>query len=255
MGKDYRYSTTVLDSGSFFTNLTANNATPLETPGIERAVMTAFGPAKVRYGKCVQSGGCARGELQAFRANQTITNATSGSTTTIVTTGLTANDMQYDLALCHDDAGAAGAAPEGECAPIVSNTTTTVYLDTNNPFSAAVAANDDFTVVSFCKCEDAAAGDEVNELFGIAAVAMTANYWGWFFFDGYCSYALVKASTALTADKALIADTARLSISSTSADQLLVGTTLGRVAASNDLAADVFAVKLDNLGHGRGVSA
>lgn len=252
---DFRKSPIVLDSGSFYTPLDSNAATPLEMPGIERAIYTPFGPAKVRYGKCTQSGGCSRGELQAYAANATITNFTSGSTTTGVTTGLTVNAYQYDVLLIHDDAGGAGADPEGSCAPITKNSATTIYLDPDNALSAAIAANDDGTVVTFSKTIDSAAGDEVNDLFGIACAALTENYWGWFFFGGYCPYALVKASTALTADKALIADTARVSVSSTSADQLLIGTTLGRVGASNDLASDVFAVKLWNLGQARGVSA
>lgn len=244
-----------VDTGSFYTDLTSNSATPLEMPGIERAVMTAFGPAKVRYGKCTQGSGCTKGELQAFKANTTVSNISSGSTTTAVTTGLTANAFDYDICIVTDVNASAGASPEGYSSPIIKNTTTTIYLDPNNPLPAALAVNDDLAIVSFCKSIDAAAGDEVNDLYGIAAASLSEGYWGWFFFDGYCPYALVKASTALTADKALIADTARLSVSSTSADQLLIGTTIGRVAFSNDLVDDVVCVKLNNLGHARGVSA
>ena len=65
----------------------------------------------------------------------------------------------------------------------------------------------------------------------------------------------MKAATALTADKALIADTARVSISSTSADQLLIGMVLGKLAVGSDLANDVCAVKLYKLGSARSVSA
>lgn len=255
MPRDFRYTSVLLDSGSFATHLAANDSTPQEMPGIERAIMTKFGPARVRYGKCVQAGGCARGELQAYRANQAISNITSGSTTSIVTTGLTANDYDYDLLVCTDDAGGAGAAPEGEVAKISSNSTTTVFLDPDDPFSAAPAVNDDFNVVTYCKTIDSAAGDEVNDLFGVAATALTANYWGWYFFDGICPYALARAATALTADVALIAHTARLDVSSTSADQLLVGVSLGRLAVASDLANDVFAVRLHNLGQARGVTA
>ena len=255
MGTDFRYTSVVLDNGSFGTDLAANHATAQETPGIERAIMTAYGPSWVRYGKATQSGGVTRGELTKYKANVSIDNITSGSTTTIVTTGLTANAHDGDILVCFDNNDSAGAAPEGEAVPIIKNTTTTVYIDPNNPFSVATAANDDFRVVSFSKNIDSAAGDEIVDLFGIAAATITENYWGWFFFDGICPYALVKAATALTADKALIADTARVSISSTSADQLLIGVALGKLAVGSDLANDVCAVKLYKLGSARSVSA
>lgn len=252
---DFRYTSVVLDNGSFYTDLAANHETAQETPGIERTVMTPFGPSSWRYGKATQSGGVTRGELTKFKANVSIDNITSGTTTTIVTTGLTANAHDGDILVCFDDNGGAGAAPEGEASPIVSNTTTTVYLDPNNPFSAAPAANDDFRVVSFSKNIDSAAGDEIADLFGIAGATITENYWGWFCFDGVCPYALVRASTALTASKALIAHTARLDISSSSDHSVLVGITLGKLAVASDLANDVCAVKLFGLGRARSVSA
>lgn len=255
MGNDFRYTSVVLDNGSFGTNLAANHATPQETPGIERRIMTKYGPAAVRYGKCTQSGGCTRGELQKKKAVASINNISSGTTTTIVTTGLTANEYDYDLLVCLDDAGGAGASPEGYVSPIVSNNTTTVYLDPDNPFPVATAANDDFRVVSFCKTADSAAGDEVSDLFGVAATSISEGYWGWFFFDGICPYTLIRASTGLTAARALIAHTARVDVSSTSADQLLIGQVLGKLAVTSDVVDDVCAVELYNLGHARSVSA
>ena len=255
MGNDFRYTSVVLDNGSFGTHLAASHATAQETPGIERQIMTKFGPAKVRYGKSTQSGGVTRGELTKYKANATVDNISSGTVTTVVTTGLTANAHDGDLLVCYDDNGGAGAAPEGEVSPIISNSTTTFYLDPDNPFSAAPAANDDFRVVSFSKNADSAAGDEIADLFGVAAVTLAEGYWGWFFFDGICPYALVRASTALTAAKSLIAHTARLDVSSSSDHSLLVGTTLGKLAVASDLANDVCAVKLFNLGAARSVSA
>lgn len=248
MGTDFRYTSVVLDNGSFFTDLASNSATALETPGIERTIMTALGPAVVRYGRATQSGGVTRGELTKYKANVSIDNITSGSTTTIVTTGLTANAHDGDILVCFDYNASAGGAPEGEAVPIIKNTTTTVYVDPNNPFSVAAAVNDDFRVVSFSKNIDSAAGDERVDLFGIAAATLTADYWGWFFCAGICPYALVRASTALTASKALIAHTARVSISSTSAQELLIGTALGKLAVASDLVNDVCAVELRPLG-------
>lgn len=248
MGTDFRYTSVVLDNGSFGTDLAANHATAQETPGIERSIMTAFGPAIVRYGRATQSGGATRGELTKYKANVTIDNITSGSTTTIVTTGLTANAHDGDILVCFDNNDSAGAAPEGEAVPIIKNTTTTVYADPNNPFSVAAAVNDDFRVVSYSKNIDSAAGDERADLFGIAAVTITENYWGWFFCAGICPYALIRASTGLTAAKAIIAHTARIDVSSTSGHELLIGQTLGKLAVTSDIVSDVCAVELLPLG-------
>lgn len=248
MGNDFRYTSVVLDNGSFYTDLASTSTTPLETPGIEREIMTKLGPARVRYGQATQSGGVTRGELTKYKANVSINNITSGSTTTVVTTGLTANAHDYDILVCFDDDGGAGAAPEGEAVPIIKNTTTTVYIDPDNPFTAAAAANDDFRVVSFSKNIDSAAGDERADLFGIAAATIAADSWGWFFCAGICPYALVKASTALTAAKAIIADVARVTVSSSSGHELIIGQVLGKLAVASDLANDVCAVELLPLG-------
>ena len=254
MANDFRSTSVILDSGSFYTKLDSTSTTPLEMPGIERAVMTAFGPAKVRYGQAT-GGAATRGQLFAYVAPVEITNLVSGSTTTAVDAALTADAYKYDVLVVKDVQASAGASPEGYCAPILSNTTTTIYLDPNNPLPAALAINDDVTIVSFSKAVASAAGMEVNAGFGIAAATIAQNYWGWWFFDGVCPYALYQSATALTADKALIAHTARVSISAASADQLLLGTTLGRLAWQNDTVDDVCAVKLWNLGQGRGVTA
>lgn len=255
MGTDFRYTSVVLDSGSFGTDLAVNHATPKEMPGIERAVMTPFGPSWVRYGKATQTGGATRGQLTRYKQNVTMDNILSGSTTTCVTTGLTAGAFDGDVLVCFDDAGGAGASPEGYAAPIISNTTTTVYIDPNNPFPVATALNDDFRVVSFAKNEASAAGNERCDLFGIAAATITQDYWGWFFFNGVCPYALVKANTAMTASKALIADTSRLTVSSTSGQELLAGHVLGKLAVASDIVDDACAVKLYNLGAAHSVSA
>lgn len=251
---EYRKSLRPLAQMAYGTDLTANDSSPQEEPGVERWAMTPFGPAKYRYGQ--NAAGCTRGELLSYVAGISVANLTSGSTTTAVTSGLTANAYQYDVAVVLDVNASAGASPEGHCAPIKSNTTTTIYLDTENPLPAALAVLDDLYVYTFCKTEDAAAGDVNSDLFGVAMATLTATYWGWFQFDGYCPYALVKATTTVTAEDALIADTARLSISSTSDASLFAGCLVQGQAFTNDLVDDVISgVKLWNLGQARQVTA
>ena len=240
-----------ITSGS---DLTANNPSPIDDPGRERWASTPFGPAKYRYG--CSTAGTTRGYLLAKAAGVSVANILSGSKTTAVTTGLTANLYQYDVLVVTDVNASAGASPEGYSSPIKSNSTTTIYLDPENPLPAVLAVNDDCYIYSFCKTRAAAAGDSTSDLFGIAMASITATYWGWFQYDGYCPYASVKASTALAAEKALIADTNMVSISSTSNASLFIGTLAQAVAFSNDLVDDVVsAVQLWNLGQAWQVTA
>lgn len=246
---EYRKQLTPLMKMGHASDLTANDATPQEAPGQEMALITPFGPAKYRYG--YNAAGITRGQLASKVASTSVANILSGSITSAVTTGLTANAFQHDVLVVTDVNASAGASPEGHCAPIKSNSTTTIYLDPMNPLPAALAVNDDCYVYTFCKTEASAAGDSLSDLFGVAMQTLTAKYWGWFQFDGYCPYALVKATTALAAEKALIPDTARLSISSTSVVSILCGTLVQALAFSNDLVDDVISgVVLWNLGQG-----
>ena len=250
----WRKSLKPLMKMSYGTSLTSNDSTPQEEPGCERAALTPYGPARFRY--CKHPAGCVRGALAAYIAGISVANVLSGSTTTAVTTGLTANAYQYDVLIVLDVNASAGASPEGYCAPVKSNSTTVIYLDPENPLPAALAVNDDCYVYTFCKGEAAAAGDVRSDLLGVAMCAVTATYWGWFQFDGYCSYAKVEAATTITAEKALIAGTAALSISSTSNPTLFAGCLVQAQAFTNDLVDDVMSgVKLWKLGEGHQISA
>lgn len=256
MAKDleFRKQLKPLKKLAYGTDLTANDATPQEAPGQEMELWTPYGPAKFRYIK--NTAGTTRGYLLSYVSGVTIANVLSGSTTTAVTTGLTANLYQYDVLCVVDVNASAGASPEGYGSPILSNTATTFYLDPQNPLPAALAVNDDCYVYTFCKTEAAAAGDSVSDVCGVAMTTITATYWGWVQYDGYCAYAAYKAATAMTADKALIADTAKLSVSSTSADELLLGSAPQGFGYSNDIVDDIVCgAILNNLGSGRQVSA
>ena len=126
------------------------------------------------YARCDQSGGCAAGQLQSYVANTAINNITSGTTTSITTSGLTADLLVDGILYCIDDAGGAGAAPEGEKGRVVENTTTVVTIDSDDAFSAAPAANDDFQVHLPFAVDDSADGDFAHQVAGVAMAAHDA---------------------------------------------------------------------------------
>jgi len=123
-------------SGLSISDLHSDNARGAQTarPGTIAWVVDAFGPRIVKYVKNMVGSTNAVGELMAYESDganvrsTSITASSAGTTTTIVTTGLTANDHVDQIAWCVDDAGAAGAAPEGEASVVASNTTTTIKL-------------------------------------------------------------------------------------------------------------------------------
>lgn len=250
---EYRKKLQPLAKMAFGSDLTENSSVRNEEAGAERWALTPYGRAFYRY--TYSATAITRGELVSFLAGISVANITSGSTTTAVTSGLTANAYQYDVLIVLDVNASAGASPEGHCSPIKSNSTTTIYLDAENPLPAALAVNDDCYVMTFCKTEDSAAGDCLSDVAGVAMADRTPEYWGWVQYKGVCPYALVRAGVALAADKAIIAHTARLDVSNSSSDELLLGTTFQGIGNSADIVDDVFIVKLDELGRGRQVSA
>lgn len=221
-------STKLNDSGStkaiWSTSLDSTSSTALEKPGVVREDNhPVFGERKFKY---VQFHAAASlGDLCTFLDPVTITNITSGTTTSIVTSGLTADLYNGGLLRCTDDAGAAGAAPEGEIGVISDNTTTTITIDSNyGAFSASPAVNDDFQIILPWAVQDAAAGDVAANVAGVAMANQTQYYWGWVQFEGLNPHVnVIVAGTAVTAKKSVIAGTNVVKDGSTSAAELRVG--------------------------------
>ena len=94
-----------------------------------------------KYVRFDQSGGMTTGQLASQVANVAIANITAGTTTSITTSGLTANILVGGILVCTDDAGGAGAAPEGEKAIIAANSATVVEIDSDDAFSVAPAGS------------------------------------------------------------------------------------------------------------------
>ena len=220
------------------TTLDAADTTPKERLGTVRwDDHPVFGRRGFKYLRCHQSGGHTAGVIASFLAPVAINNISSGTTTTITTSGLTADIYVGGLLRCLDDAGAAGAAPEGEIAVITANTATVVTIDTNDAFSAAPAVNDDFTIVMPFACQTAAAGDVAGRVAGVAMTTIAQYSYGWYQFFGINpSVQAIAAGTAITTEKGIItANSGLASDGSTSAPSLLIGVALATLTSDTVL--------------------
>jgi len=140
------------------TALNSTSETALETPGAVREHNhPVLGFGKFKYVRFLAA--ASEGDLCTFKDPIAISNITAGTTSSITTTGLTEDLYVGALLRCTDDAGAAGAAPEGEIGVIASNTATVVTLDAKyGTFSASPAVNDDFQIIIPFGVVDSAAG-------------------------------------------------------------------------------------------------
>lgn len=168
----------------------------------------------------------AAGDLVSCVNAADVGTITAGTTTQITTSGLTANDLEWQMIICSDDAGAAGAAPEGEASLCIGNTTTIINLHEKYPFSAAISASDTASVVYINGVEDAAASDErgfghgSNGAMGVAMSAAPDNYWFWIIQRGWVR---AKNTDALVAGQDIIAGTALIQDAAHGAQELVIG--------------------------------
>lgn len=185
------------------TQLDSSSTTALEQLGAVRLDWhPLFGDRKFKYVKFTES--VAVGEPVRIAAPVALT-ATAGSTTS-VTVAIASVGLYdgYTLSV-YDDAGAAGAAPEGQVARIKHNTTTGLEIYAEDAFSAAIAVND-VVRVSAPWAVSRTAGNELATLVaGVAMVAQDAADYGWVQFSGQNpSVIAVAAGTALTQDTKVI---------------------------------------------------
>lgn len=186
--------------GIFFANHPAG-------PKLVQYIQNRSGSAYVQ-GALVSSLGDNDGKTQITSSGAAGVNTTSWYTTS----GLTANAHVGGLSYVVNSLAAAGAAPEGEESIVAANTATVVNLDPNLPYSATVTSGDTIDLCGTYNSEAAAAGDLASVVLGVTVGKNgidNGNY-GWVCKQGHCANALIKASTALTQNDALIADTGRL---------------------------------------------
>jgi hypothetical protein len=191
-----------------------------------------FGPRIFRYLHNMTGGAILQGELQARAAAVTVTDATSGTTTSVKKTGAgwTVDAFLDRLLIVTDNADAAGAAPEGEVGVIVDNDAENILVDSARPFSAALAVNDDLSVYSLFDAKDAADSDLASDVFGVPMVDLTDKFWGWFQCFGYCPDARYDTAAVVIGDP-VVAAAASLGPFGTDAQELWVGWSPNGIAA------------------------
>lgn len=192
----------------------------------------------------------AQGDLMSFKDTASVGTITAGTTTSITTSGLTANDLEYQMIICGDDAGATGAAPEGEASLCTANSATVITLHPDYAFSAAIAADDTAAVCYVNAVNDAAASDERGYGLGTLATAGIAygaaadNYWFWLLQKGWCS---AKNTDALAVQE-LIAGTALIQDAAEGAQELVIGQCpLAQFAGTETSFATVYINCLDTI--------
>lgn len=183
----------------------------------------------------------AKGDLMS-RKLLVITNVDSGATTSVTDSTTFGTDGLYAkqggmgaLLYVHDDAGAAGAAPEGEVTLItsVNSTGATATFETDLPLSAALAVNDDVTVLS-PHVIDAADGDYNYVVCGVAMAAAADEEWSWYQFQGLHPAVLHKNS-GVTAGDPVVADVAQVGPYGSDVANLWVGYQVGTFSSDNVL--------------------
>jgi hypothetical protein len=189
---------------SWGTELTSTSATAIEKKGIVRwDHHPQFGLRGFKYCRVDQSGGMTAGQLASRRANVSAGTITAGTTTTITTSALTADILVDGILVVTDDAGGAGAAPEGESARVVANTATLITVDGDDAFSAAIASSDTATVVLPWAVDDSADGDTAEIVQGVVMADQDQYDYGWVQFYGIHPAAAITTA-ALPINESLV---------------------------------------------------
>ena len=214
------------------------NAVMEATKGIYPSLLI-YGGAYFAF-VCNRSGGTlAQGALAKWQQT-TITNIDSGAVNSITkAAAFAAGEFVGDLLICTDDAGAAGAAPEGEARFITKNTAAIITVQPD--FSAAPAANDDFIIRTNSKVIASAVGDTRAEIAGVVVNpdGIADDFWGWVLTQGRVG-ALGKAATAITTDKMVIAEVGRLDVSAGGASDHGLGLGYAMTDLKADSVSDIF---------------
>lgn len=225
-------------SGLGMNDLNGDDAVAQNRPGTIAWIVDAFGPRIVKYVKNVSGSAMGKAELMAYASDTqntkttSIANITSGTTTSAVTSGLTANRHDGMICFVLDNADSAGAAPEGESSIVSKNTATVITLDANYPFSTALAVNDDLELVSTYQVEDAADGDESWTCAGVVLGRddVSDGHYGWIQVQGTCP--AKHTTNAISEGDPVVAGAAVVDAFGSDGQELWVGTAM--VSSSTD---------------------
>jgi len=153
--------------------------------------------------KNLNGGDLTQGQLVSNVAAASVGTITAGTTDSIVTSGLTANDLEYQMLICTDDYAGAGGAPEGEAALCIGNTTTHIYIHPQYVFTTGISASDTVYVVYTNAVEQADDGEyrgtptSTKHLQGVVyGSSVSDNEWFWILQKGWARVANTDVLTA-----------------------------------------------------------
>jgi len=141
------------------------------------------------------------------------------------------------LCYCRKDAGAAGAAPENDARRIETNTLGSIILQ--RALSAAAAVGDIFDIINDNVLAEACTSTEAHvreTLIGLAAAAITENYWGLFCRKGKHLF-LSDTDATVTKGKCLVHDVTAAKqglLEDAGVATVVGGTLLGQCVAAAD---------------------
>jgi hypothetical protein len=203
-------------------------------PGAISMMCDSFGFRIFRYGRIIQAGGMAKGELASRAADVTGTvtaaaGESNGTTSLSDTANFTADNESGKICHITDNNDSAGAAPEGEVSVVNTNSVNTLTLDSKYPFSTAVAVNDTYRDVSVWLGNDSADADLAINVFGVIMAARTTRYYGWHQMYGL-NPGVLYTTSAVTAGNPVVADVAAVGPHGCDTEQLWVGFSPGTIA-------------------------
>jgi hypothetical protein len=222
-------------------DLPANDQQPRMAKGMLSFVRDDYGLKIFRYVRNMKAAAAAtvQGGLYTRSATVSVTlGASSGSTTLqLKKVGAFAQDTYVGrVAVMRTNATVGGTAPENEAALIVASTPDLLQLDAARPLTAAPSVGADvIDIVSIHDFAVSAAADLAPNIFGVALVPLTSQYWGFLQGYGYNPIIACNAGAAIGAGVALTSDVERVVANAAGAgsSQHLVGFAISAVNATN----------------------
>lgn len=183
--------------------LNSSSTTPLEQIGTVREDFhPTYGHRKFKYMRFLAA--VNEGVPCRIAAPVTLT-ATAGTTTTFTVVGATSDLYNGWFFKVLDDAGGAGAAPEGEAGQILKNTATLVTLNPDDELSAALAVGDTVQVWAPWAATTGAASLGAGQYAGVPMADQAQYDYGWVQFEGfYPNCVAVAAGTAIAPGASVI---------------------------------------------------
>jgi hypothetical protein len=202
----------VLDIGSItglsMSDINGSADVPRARPGTITFIVDAFGYKVMKYIKNLSGSAFVMGDLVSKPADVAVGTISAGSTTTsIVTTGLTADVHAGKMLYILDNADSAGAAPEGEVAIVTGNTAALIRLDAARPFGTSPAASDTGVLISTWQAKDAADGEDSFLVHGVvvASGGISDTHFGWVQTEGVCPRAAIDTNQQTIRDSLVAA--------------------------------------------------